>query len=224
LKEVFSIFGVEDSSKLNVSTFNKKKIMENFKLHDGISLTINYEPISSKEYWKNIFWIAFSIALVTLVGNPLMEAFRGRINPDTSTIDKLDTYLGIAFTLALSTGILFIPLSILFFIYRSIFDPVSFIDKGSTEMTLFENYILFGNNCCIPYDQIIRIRFKNESSSVRVKIIEVLIKDDFKSSNGFNFLETENLILRMEFRKDLYYIVDSLNKRIPKEKIEAFIN
>jgi hypothetical protein len=49
----------------------------------------------------------------------------------------------------------------------------------------------------------------------------VLIKDDFKSSNGFNFLETENLILRMEFRKDLYHIVDSLNKRIPKEKIEA---
>jgi hypothetical protein len=25
----------------------------------------------------------------------------------------------------------------------------------------------------------------------------------------------------MEFRKDLYHIVDSLNKRIPKEKIEA---
>jgi hypothetical protein len=122
--------------------------------------------------------------------------------------------------LVLSAGILFIPLSILSFFYRSIFNPVSFIDKGSTEMTLFENYILFGNNYCIPYDQIIRIRFKNESSSVRVKIIEVLIKDDFKSSCGFNFLKTENLILRKELRKDLYNIVDSLNKRIPKEKID----
>jgi hypothetical protein len=194
--------------------------MENFKLHDGISLTINYEPFSSKEYNKNLFGFAFAIATLTLLGNPLMEPFRGSLNPDTSTIDKLLTYLGMAFVLVLSAGILFIPLSILSFFYRSIFNPVSFIDKGSTEMTLFENYILFGNNYCIPYDQIIRIRFKNESSSVRVKIIEVLIKDDFKSSCGFNFLKTENLILRKELRKDLYNIVDSLNKRIPKEKID----
>ena len=91
-------------------------------------------------------------------------------------------------------------------------------------MTLFENYILFGNNYCIPYDQIIRIRFKNESSSTRVKIIEVLIKDDFKFSSKIYFLETENLILRTKFRKDLYNIVDSLNKRIPKEKNEAIVN
>lgn len=198
--------------------------MQNFKLHDGISLTINYEPVSSKEYYKTLFWFAFVIALITLIGNPLMEPFRGSIKPETSTIDKLDTYLGTAFTLALSTGILFIPLSILYFFYRSIFDPVSFIDKSSTEMTLFENYILFGNNYCIPYDQIIRIRFKNESSSTRVKIIEVLIKDDFKFSSKIYFLETENLILRTKFRKDLYNIVDSLNKRIPKEKNEAIVN
>jgi hypothetical protein len=195
--------------------------MENFKLHNGISLTINYKPISSNEYYKNLFLVGFLIACFTFPINPLTEGFRGSIKTDTSTFQKLTLYFWFALAIALSSGILMIPLSILSFFYRSIFDPVSFIDKRSNEMTLFENYILFGNNYCIPYDQIIRIRFKNESSSVRVKIIEVLIKDDFKSSNGFNFLETENLILRMEFRKDLYHIVDSLDKRIPKEKIEA---
>lgn len=198
--------------------------MENFKLHDGISLTINYKPISSKEYYKTLFIAGCLIAIFTFDANPLTEGFRGSIKPDTSTIDKLFLYSWFTLAIALSSGIIMIPLSIVSFFYRSIFDPVSFIDKSSTEMTLFENYILFGNNYCIPYDQIIRIRFKNESSSMRVKIIEVLIKDDFRFSSKIYFLETENLILRKKFRKDLYNIVDSLNKRIPKEKNVAIVN
>ena len=102
--------------------------------------------------------------------------------------------------------------------FSALFYPISWREENSYNLIYFQDYLLYLNRK-IHFDQIKHVRYKEEASSIRVKVIEITMCDDFYKDFG-----TANLILERKYKKDVEKVVDFLNKKITMTKNKVAIN
>jgi hypothetical protein len=182
-----------------------KNIMENFKLLEGISLTVSHKKTTTKEFWSGIFSLAFLLNLIFIKYNPILWDFFG-------VRRGFGEYIGFIIILIFSSATVGVIISIPIAIFSAIFYPISWREENSYNLIYFEDYLLHLDRK-IHFDQIKYVRYKEEASSIRVKVIEVKMCDDFYKDFG-----TANLILQKKYKKDVEKVVDFLNKKIRTAK------
>jgi hypothetical protein len=189
--------------------------MENFKLFEGTSLTISHKKKPKKDYWYGIFLLSFLLNLFFIKYNPLLwnEFYFGE--------DKNFILFIIMLTIYSAFAAVIISIPIAFF--SALFYPISWREENSYNLIYFQDYLLYLNRK-IHFDQIKYVRYKEEASSFRVKVIDITMCDDFYKDDLNKAFGTANLILERKYKKDVEKVVDFLNKKITMTKNKVAIN
>ena len=209
--------------------------MENSILNQGVSVTKYHKGYWDDDYFPQFMSIGVVVCLLTLPikfflpHETFFEWFKGWEKAESFwSLTKF--WISFAFQFAF-ISLLIAALSTAFYEgFCSIFAPIRVVRTSSYKMTYYKNYFSFelvlytengidSNVIEIPFDQIIKIRYNDESSTKRIKKIEIKIKEDFMLSSGLNSffrsLDTSNLILSSNYRnEDVYKIVDALNDSV----------
>ena len=189
--------------------------MENFKLLEGISLTVSHKKTTTKDFWSGIFSFAILLNMILFNDNPLIRD----ITIDSEyKIRSYGTLILVIIMLIISSALVGVIISIPIAIFSAIFYPISWREENSYNMIYFEDYLLHLDRK-IHFEQIKRVRYKEEKSSNRVKVIEITMCDDLYKDFG-----TANLILQKKYNKDVEKVVDFLNKKIRMAKNKIVTN
>ena len=209
--------------------------MENYILNQGVSVTKYHEGHDVDALFIRLVKIGAVIFFLTLPIDYIIPSgtifnWFNKLHETESLWSKIEFWAGFVVKFLLAILIFAGILTSLYEVFCSIFIPICVVKNYSYKIIYYKNYFLielvfYDKNEInsriieIPFDQITQIRYNDESSTKRIKKIEIKLNEDFKSSKDLKWFDTSNLILSRNYqKKDIYKIVDALNKIVSKYK------